>query len=193
MEWPPWRYSPPMAMVKKSSEGRRTRCARCGFSRRNKRGDCVECVRIQTSLRRQRRASEKPECSVCGRVDWTPKGACRVCIRASLDRRAGKPCRKCGEPLGRSGCSACKRRCERVRNGLAEASNASGVGENCGICKVVLTDKKGQHPYALDHDHVVGFVRGWLCIRCNTGLGNFRDSSVLLRAAADYLDRHNRQ
>lgn len=41
----------------------------------------------------------------------------------------------------------------------------------------------------LDHDHVTGGFRGWLCTHCNHGLGSFRDSPQLLRAAAHYLVR----
>ena len=41
----------------------------------------------------------------------------------------------------------------------------------------------------LDHDHVTGRFRGWLCSRCNTALGLFRDDRVLLHFADDYLRR----
>lgn len=61
----------------------------------------------------------------------------------------------------------------------------------CAICKEPIEDyftkKKSTH---LDHDHVTGRVRGILCNKCNFGLGIFRDSPELLRAAANYIEKN---
>lgn len=53
-------------------------------------------------------------------------------------------------------------------------------GGGCAVCGE--TEKM-----VVDHCHATGKVRGALCIRCNTGLGGFRDRADLLRRAIEYL------
>jgi hypothetical protein len=55
----------------------------------------------------------------------------------------------------------------------------------CAICDAEPPEGKRHH---LDHDHESGAVRGLLCVRCNNGLGQFRESPALLQRAADYLE-----
>ena len=59
-------------------------------------------------------------------------------------------------------------------------------GGACAICHAVPKRLASMH---LDHDHEAGHLRGLLCLSCNQGIGKFRDSPALLRAAADYLER----
>lgn len=52
----------------------------------------------------------------------------------------------------------------------------------CAICSRTVVGSLD-----VDHDHSTGEVRGLLCNRCNTGLGNFKDNPESLINAANYL------
>lgn len=41
----------------------------------------------------------------------------------------------------------------------------------------------------MDHDHETNDVRGFLCTRCNSGLGYFRDNTELMQKAIEYLQQ----
>ena len=59
-----------------------------------------------------------------------------------------------------------------------------------GVCAVCGNGPGiGKDVFDIDHDHTTGKVCGLLCHSCNVGLGQFKDSSELLRKAFDYNDR----
>lgn len=60
-------------------------------------------------------------------------------------------------------------------------------GGVCAICSGACGT--GRH-LSVDHDHATGQVRALLCASCNNGLGRFKDSPALLRAAASYIEQH---
>lgn len=73
------------------------------------------------------------------------------------------------------------------------AAMLAGQGGGCAICKSPSSGGRGS--FHVDHDHACcsgtgscgSCIRGLLCLRCNTGIGSFRDAPELLRAAALYL------
>lgn len=54
--------------------------------------------------------------------------------------------------------------------------------ELCELCG--LSSHRSLH---WDHDHTTGQFRGWICWKCNYGIGLFKDSSVLLSRASFYV------
>ena len=61
----------------------------------------------------------------------------------------------------------------------------------CGICGTEFTEdislEKRSHSPHVDHCHTSGEVRGLLCVNCNAGLGQFKDSVKILLSAVEYL------
>lgn len=63
---------------------------------------------------------------------------------------------------------------------LLEAQNYS-----CAICGIKAEETK--QGLAVDHSHATDQVRGLLCMRCNVGLGYFKDNINSLNEAVNYL------
>jgi hypothetical protein len=62
----------------------------------------------------------------------------------------------------------------------------------CAICGATLvlpgpSTKKKPTTAHVDHDHRTGNIRGLLCHYCNLGLGHFKDSAEIMRAAILYV------
>ena len=55
----------------------------------------------------------------------------------------------------------------------------------CSICGM-LNEKSG-HRLGIDHDHKTKQIRGYLCSKCNRGIGFFNDNPSLLQAAKEYV------
>lgn len=86
-------------------------------------------------------------------------------------------------------CRSCMRRKSmnnhynvRYNLSLEDVENIKVSKDNqCEICS------NDVERLVVDHDHSTGDFRGILCDRCNTGLGNFKDSPQLLINAIGYL------
>jgi hypothetical protein len=66
-----------------------------------------------------------------------------------------------------------------------------GQGGGCAICGTTEPGGQSKGYFHVDHDHKTDRVRGLLCLRCNLGLGSFKDEPERLEAAARYLRKIN--
>lgn len=65
-----------------------------------------------------------------------------------------------------------------------------GLCAICGEPETACSSDGKVKALSLDHCHETGAARGFLCSRCNMGLGQVGDSVQTLASAAAYLRRH---
>jgi hypothetical protein len=103
-----------------------------------------------------------------------------------------RKCHKCGVTkslleyyLDRDGhqirCKICASHDDKVRTKVKKF--APPISATCDCCGRI------PHKFVLDHDHATESFRGWLCERCNIGLGKFGDNLDGLMKAVEYLKR----
>jgi hypothetical protein len=89
------------------------------------------------------------------------------------------------------------RRCRAIKNGVSIPSRIKRLHRRpepgslftCPIC--TKTTIAGVSKHVLDHNHETGKVRGYLCESCNTGIGRFDDSPILLQRAIVWLNERS--
>lgn len=121
-------------------------------------------------------------------------------LNAALLKRCSR-CKKIGGKHGKdaskkdgldSFCSLCRKRVKIVMSyGVTrEQAEIIATETKCSLCGDIPSNPKNLH---CDHSHKSLKYRSVLCNKCNIGLGNFRESPELLRAAAEYLEYHSKQ
>jgi hypothetical protein len=73
----------------------------------------------------------------------------------------------------------------KARYGITIDQFNKMITDQNGMCAICNEDISS-YPY-VDHNHVTGNVRKLLCLKCNTGLGSFKDSPEILQKAIEYL------
>lgn len=155
------------------------------------RGLCRACYQ-----REWKRRAPRPTCHPERR--YHAAGLCSACYSALLETRGKRAtCHPARRAKAHGLCVSCYRK--KVKPWNTTRLNKYGltsddylralaqVGERCAICGDAPSPG---YRLAVDHDHASGKYRGLLCVRCNAGLGNFRDDPARLLRAADYLRQH---
>lgn len=58
----------------------------------------------------------------------------------------------------------------------------------CAICNITLDKSKFGLIGQVDHCHNTGKIRGILCSQCNTGIGNLKHDTDIIKSAIKYLE-----
>lgn len=96
----------------------------------------------------------------------------------------------------RSWCRMCDSEANRDRIEIKKTAPPIPVNYTCPICgqteeqlneNINPTLRKKGRPWVMDHNHDTKTFRGWLCRKCNLGIGNFKDNVSLVEKAAEYL------
>ncbi len=99
-----------------------------------------------------------------------------------------------GRKLSQTYCLKCRSKKSKEQqifdiHGITMAQYDAMLEKQGGVCKICGTNTPGgRGRYHVDHCHKTGKIRGLLCNRCNIGLGQFKDNSKILTAAAHYLN-----
>ena len=126
-------------------------------------------------------------------------------LHTQIDGDESKVCNKCKRELPLSsfsfhgGSNYLRPECKRCNNELSserqKLKNSTPLPPSdyvCPICLATEEQSKGagnsrNGAWCLDHDHKTGGFRGWLCHRCNRGIGCFSDDVEKLERAVAYL------
>jgi hypothetical protein len=116
-----------------------------------------------------------------------------------------KTCKMCEQDLplssfGKDGganylryaCKTCEKQQARLLREIKKTAPPIPHDHHCPICgrdaKTALgVNTRRKSPWCADHDHKTNMFRGWICHKCNLGLGNFDDSMDRLEGAMRYL------
>lgn len=136
------------------------------------RNDCIECHKAATRARNAR----NPEPNRARAHQWAAENP---------ERRAAYQAEYRSRPERKRDMR--DRYYRRTYGITADEADARLAMQNsrCAICKQQAPERLGS--MHLDHDHASGQLRGFLCVSCNQGLGQFREDPALLLRAVVYL------
>jgi hypothetical protein len=115
----------------------------------------------------------------------------KTCIKCSVELPLSEFSFRGGENYLRTECKKCTKKLSKVTSRLKTLHKYPPKDYTCPICKesaevVKHYGGKKLRPWVLDHDHVTDTFRGWLCHKCNRGLGAFNNIHIL-KNVLEYL------
>jgi hypothetical protein len=125
------------------------------------------------------------KCSECPAEVVVARGLCRKCYARDYNIRTREQRKAWQRKWDKANPDRLRAIKLRSKYGMTvDAFNAMRAmqEDSCAICL-------SKETLVVDHCHLTGVVRGLLCSRCNLMIGQAKDSTTVLRLAADYLQR----
>lgn len=143
---------------------------------------CRECLNTYAIITRNRYRSQNAE--------GVDESGTRICSRCGKEKLKTSFYRDRGAKGGfEPYCKEChKDRQMLLRVGIDQQGKKKIFEDQDSMCSICGRKFKSFKGLRVDHLHGTQKIRGLLCHACNVGLGHFKDSSELLRKAADYVD-----
>jgi hypothetical protein len=125
----------------------------------------------------------------------------KVCIKCNEEKPLssfGTRSRdKNGHPTEyRNDCLDCRKEKSKELKELKKSYPTPNIDEHiCPLClrgKSDLSYTAWKNPFVLDHDHITGEARGWICQDCNTALGRIRDDVEIAKRMVEYIEATDR-
>ncbi len=94
-------------------------------------------------------------------------------------------------------CRACAKKHGKLVAKIKKSAPAVTTDHKCPVCQrtadqLTTYGKTKKSVWVADHNHETELFRGWLCHKCNLGLGNLGDNAERCIRAAEYLKNENR-
>lgn len=167
---------------------RRGHVTECGKHtvRRNDNGSCEACVAIMRKAKFSRQVAANGstyEGTACIRNHLTPSGK-------TLRWSGGGMCIECSKTFKKNWNKSEAGQVSQRESHWRQKAMPEPTRPRPEVCECCGKENWAGKVLCLDHCHNSAVFRGWLCTKCNAGIGHLGDSLEGVLLAADYLRKN---